>query len=147
RIEGRGGGLRGSRVVRRPPGVGKAIAVNQDIDNALQGWGYKPGVVQARLTTARDGRQVVQMRVDLGVLQMEVTGRPDGGRPHGQPTYLDYLKQKARAAARGERPFVLDEEQCQEADREFVQFYHRRISWLALRQYARAVADADHTLA
>src|SRR5262249_28281130 len=54
---------------------------------------------------------------------------------------------KARAAARGERPFVLDEEQCQEADREFVQFYHRRISWLALRQYARAVADADHTLA
>jgi len=28
-----------------------------------------------------------------------------------------------------------------------VQLYHRRISWLALRNYDRAVADADHSLA
>src|SRR6267378_3123381 len=41
----------------------------------------------------------------------------------------------------------MDEEQCQEADREFVQYYHRRISWLALRNYAKAVEDADYTLA
>jgi hypothetical protein len=34
-----------------------------------------------------------------------------------------------------------------EFDREFLQFYHRRICWLALRQFARAVADADYTLA
>ena len=41
----------------------------------------------------------------------------------------------------------MNEEQCQEADREFVQYYHRRICWLALRQYDQAMADADHTLA
>jgi hypothetical protein len=41
----------------------------------------------------------------------------------------------------------MTEEQCQEVDREFVQFYHRRVCWLTLREYARAVADADHTLA
>ena len=40
----------------------------------------------------------------------------------------------------------MEEEHCQEADREFVQYYHRRISWLALRNYAKAVADADYTL-
>ena len=34
-----------------------------------------------------------------------------------------------------------------EIDREFVQFFHRRVAWLALREFARAVADADHTLA
>jgi hypothetical protein len=34
-----------------------------------------------------------------------------------------------------------------EADREFVQFYHRRVAWLALQHYDRALADADHTLA
>jgi hypothetical protein len=33
-----------------------------------------------------------------------------------------------------------------EADREFMQFYHRRICWLALREYDRAIRDADHTL-
>jgi hypothetical protein len=34
-----------------------------------------------------------------------------------------------------------------EIDREFMQFYHRRICWLQLGEYARAVEDADHTLA
>jgi hypothetical protein len=121
--------------------------VNQDIDAALRGWDYKPGVVQARLVQAEDGRQVIQMRVDLGVLQIEPAGRPDGTRPHGYPTYADYLKQQARVADRGGQAFVLGEEQCQEADREFVQFYHRRLCWLALRNYTRAIADADHTLA
>ncbi|MBL9122873.1 MAG: UvrB/UvrC motif-containing protein, partial [Planctomycetaceae bacterium] len=40
----------------------------------------------------------------------------------------------------------LTEEQCIEADRELVQFYHRRICWLVLREYGRAVRDADHSL-
>ena len=33
-----------------------------------------------------------------------------------------------------------------EIDREFVQYYHRRICWLALKEYHRAAEDADHTL-
>ena len=40
----------------------------------------------------------------------------------------------------------MTEEECEEADREFVQYYHRRICWLALREFPQAVADADHTL-
>jgi hypothetical protein len=120
--------------------------MSQDIDKALQGWEFKPGVVQARLLQTRDGRQVIQMRVDLGILQMETNDRPDGARPHGCATYFDYLRQQVQAAQRAAREFVLSEEQALEADREFVQFYHRRISWLALRNFARAVADADHTL-
>ncbi|HEV3263567.1 MAG TPA: UvrB/UvrC motif-containing protein [Gemmataceae bacterium] len=121
--------------------------MNQDIDAILRGWEYKPGVVQARLVQARDGRQVIQMRIDLGVLQLEAAGRPDGAKPHGCETYHEYLREQARVADAAGQAFVLSEEQCQEADREFVQFYHRRIGWLALRNYARAVADADHSLA
>jgi hypothetical protein len=120
--------------------------VNQDIDFILHDWEYKPGVVQARLVQTRNGRQVIQMRADLGVLQIETTSRPDGTRPHGFPTYFDYLREQARLGQRGGQTFILSEEQCQEADREFVQFYHRRICWLALRNYAKALADADHTL-
>jgi len=41
----------------------------------------------------------------------------------------------------------LTEEQCAEVDREFMQYYHRRICWLALRDFDRAVKDADHSLA
>ena len=43
--------------------------------------------------------------------------------------------------------FRLSREQCAEADREFVQYYHRRLCWLSLREYTRAARDADHSLA
>jgi hypothetical protein len=121
--------------------------MNQDIDNALKGWEYKSGTVQARLVQAGDGRQVIQMRLDLGILQIEVNDRPDGARPHGHTTFFDYLQQQASIHENARQTFTLSEEQCQEVDREFMQFYHRRLCWLALRNYANALADADHTLA
>jgi hypothetical protein len=121
--------------------------VKQDIDFILEGWEYKPGMVQARLVQAPGGRQVIQMRVDLGLLQIETVGRPDGAKPHGHSTYLASLREQARLAEKSGTKFVLTEEQCQEADREFVQYYHRRICWLALKQYQKAIADSDHTLA
>lgn len=120
--------------------------MNHDIDDALAGWDYKPGLVQARMIPALDGRTVLQMRIDLGILQMETTGRPDGTRPHGYSSCLAWLQHLARRAEVAGKEFVLSEEQCDEADREFLQFYNRRISWMALRNHARALADADHTL-
>lgn len=120
------------------------MAKRQDIDFLLKNWAYEPGEVNARLVKASDGREVLQMRVEMGVLQLEVSRRPDGERPGGAETYFDLLL--GMAIHEGDS-FVLSEEQCQEADREFVQFYHRRICWLSLREFHRAVRDADHSLA
>jgi UvrB/uvrC motif len=120
------------------------MAGRRDIDDLLDSWPYDPEEVTARLVRAKDGRQVLQMRIEMGLLQMEVEGRPDGARPEGCETYYDYLL--ARAVKRGD-DFSLTDEQCQEADREFIQFYHRRICWLRLREHRRAVKDADHSLA
>ena len=50
----------------------------QDIDFLLHDWPFQPGVISARLIDAGDGREVMQMRIEMGVLQMETTGRPDG---------------------------------------------------------------------
>ncbi len=116
----------------------------QHIDAALRDWPYSPGVISARLIKAEDGRRVIQMRVELGLLQMETTHRPDGERPGGFDTCLDLLMHEA--AAEGDA-FELTVTHCEEMDREFLQYYHRRLCWLALRQFHRAVADADHTLA
>jgi UvrB/uvrC motif len=138
------------RIMMTPQGShsgAAGIPMNSDISALLGDWAFNPGAVQARLVEADDGRMVLQIRVDLGLLQLEANGRPDGTRPHGFPTYLDYLREKADRAERAERPFLLDDDQCDEADREFVQFYHRRVGWLALREFAKAIADADHTLA
>jgi len=116
----------------------------QDLDSLLGDWNYTHGEVTARRSHGADGRPVLQLRIDLGVLQMEVTGRPDGLRPEGCDTYLDALRQEAVLEGGG---FGLDESRCAEVDREFVQYYHRRVAWLALREFDRVVEDADHTLA
>ena len=119
------------------------MARRHDIDRILQEWAYEPGDISARIVRAADGREVVQMRVEMGLLQLETEGRPDGQRPGGAETYFDYL---VGQAAEAEEDFELTSEQCTEADREFMQYYHRRVCWLALREFRRAAADADHTL-
>ena len=116
----------------------------RDIDTLLKNWQFRPGEVNARLVKARNGRQVLQMRIDMGIVQMETELRPDGMRPHGADTYYDYL---VGEAIREGDDFRLTQEQCAEADREFVQYYQRRLCWLALREYRRATQDADHSLA
>src|SRR6516165_1836596 len=101
--------------------------MRRDMDDALAGWPYdpEPGEVIAREVRARDGRTVVQVRVELGVLQMEVGGRPDGTRPHGFATYLDYLRYRAAGRAgnggKEEPNWSMSRDHCAAADREFVQ--------------------------
>ena len=119
------------------------MARRNDIDAILQKWEYTPGQVCARIVTAGDGREVLQMRIELGVLQLETTGRPDGWQPFGSETYYDYLL--SLALQRGE--FTLEDEHCFEIDREFLQYYHRRICWLEMKEFEKAAADAEHTLA
>lgn len=116
----------------------------QDLDSLLGDWAYSHGEVTARRSHGSDGRPVLQLRIDLGVLQMEVTGRPDGSHPEGCETYLDALRAEASNVGNS---FELDDDRCNEVDREFVQYYHRRVAWLALREFDNVVADADHTLA
>ena len=120
------------------------MSEQSDIDFILRGWPFKPGVIAARMVRAGDGREVLQMRIEMGLLQMEITGRPDGEHPGGAETCLDWLRELQRVEGEA---FALNEGQCIEIDREFLQFYHRRICCLALRQFAHAVANTEYTLA
>ena len=119
------------------------MARKENIDRILRDWPYDPQGISVRKKKGDDGREVLQMRLDLGMLQLETTGRPDGQRPQGAESYYDYLI--GRTLTDGDE-YVMTEDECEEADREFVQYYHRRICWLALREFPQAVADADHTL-
>jgi hypothetical protein len=128
--------------------------MRRDIDEALHGWPFEPDpgeIVVAREVRARDGRTVLQIRVELGIMQLEVDGRPDGVRPHSFPTFLDYLRHRAstRSSAQGggKSAWTMSAEHCAEADREFVQFYHRRVAWLTLQRYDKALQDAEHSVA
>ncbi|OYP34712.1 UvrB/UvrC motif-containing protein [Rhodopirellula sp. MGV] len=112
------------------------------LDDLLKDWEFDPHTLNVRMVKGNDGRDVIQMRVDMGILQLETIARPDGQVIEGYPSYLEYLQETLLATPE----LVLDEDQCMEVDREFMQFYHRRICWLRLQYYNRAVMDADHTL-
>ena len=118
-------------------------SAKSDFDSLLRTWPFESGRPQVRRAQGSDGRDVLHMRVDMGVLQLETAGRPDGERPHGFATYYDYL---VSAAFQEGTDFALNDERRAEVDREFFQFYHRRICWLTLNEYALAASDAEHSL-
>ena len=97
------------------------MSEHHHLDGLFKDWPYDPRSISVRLTEGHDGRKVIQMRIELGVLQLETAGRPDGERPEGSDTFFDHLLQTE--IAQGDE-FELSDEQCFECDREFVQFYH-----------------------
>ena len=123
--------------------------MRRDIDEVLQNWPFEPspGELLVREVRCRDGRSVLQVRVELGIMQMEVEGRPDGVKPHGFASFLDYMRHRAANRAGKGPSWMMKQEHCAEADREFIQYYHRRVAWLSLQKYERALIDSDHTLA
>lgn len=120
-----------------------------DIADILRDWPPQPGRINARIITGRDERPILQVRIDLGILQMEMSGRPDGTRPHDFDTLLDYQRdrhdryQKSGGAAEA---FVLSPDECRALREEAVQFYHRYVGLFALAEYAAVVRDAQHNL-
>ncbi|MFP6676210.1 MAG: UvrB/UvrC motif-containing protein [Pirellulaceae bacterium] len=117
--------------------------MDNQLDSMLSDWPFDPDRLNVRETTGLGGRPVLQMRIDLGILQLEIDGRPDGERPSGKASFYDSLVDREEKSA---TDFALSDDDYREIDREFVQYYHRRICWLKLQRYELAAMDADHTL-
>jgi hypothetical protein len=122
-----------------------------DISHLLSQWEYEPGQVVARRFKAKDGREKIQLRLDLGLLQMNVEGRPDGKRPFGHTSLLDYYQARLHkyvAAHDGsDEGFKLKGEDCARLQLEALQYHHRYICLLQLEDYARVIRDAERNLA
>ncbi|MHC4081023.1 MAG: UvrB/UvrC motif-containing protein [Planctomycetota bacterium] len=123
---------------------------DNDLTDMLQEWPHESGRINVRQITGRDGRPKLQIRIDLGVIQMEMKGRPDGQRPEGFESLLDYQKDRLTryteqsGASDG---FVLSAEECRALREEAVQYYHRYVGLLALGDFAGVVRDTTRNLA
>lgn len=126
-------------------GVRAAIRVSKDISTILEGWNYEPEEVLVRIIVGNDGKEKIQLRLDLGLLQMSVDGRPDGERPEQCESWLDYYLAQQQAAGNGGR-FTLDEEDCARLLREGVQYYHRYLSFWHLKRYELCARDTARNL-
>jgi len=120
-----------------------------DISHILAGWPYKPGQVSARRIRGEDGKDKIQLRLDLGLLQMEVQGRPDGKRPHGYESYLAYYEhcREQYLQRHGEDGgFYLDERACELLRNEAVLYYHRYLAEFVLEDYEAVARDTARNL-
>jgi hypothetical protein len=123
--------------------------MNLDIGEILKKWPYEPGQVTARRIRGSDGREKIQLRLDLGLLQMETTGRPDGRRPHGCESLLDYHTKQLRAhrQAHGTNEgFALDEQACELLRSEGAMYYHRYLAEFVLEDYEAVQRDTVRNL-
>jgi hypothetical protein len=120
-----------------------------DITKFLAGWPFEPGQVTARRIYGDDGSEKLQLRLDLGVLQMEVVGRPDGARPFGQESVLahyEQLLQQHRLERGTDESFRLDAQACEILRSEGMMYYHRYLAGFVLEDYELVQRDTLRNL-
>ena len=121
--------------------------MSQDLRPILAGWDFDPDRVQVRIIVGDDGSEKIQMRIDLGLMQME-TGRA-AGRRAARGLRVDAGVLRVRASRRPSRAgdeFTLGPEECAVLMREGLQYYHRYLSAFHLERYDLVARDTARNL-
>ena len=117
-----------------------------DLNSLLKDWPHENGTIKVRKIPGLDGREKLQLRIDLGLLQMEMEGRPDGQRPHNCESLLVYHQRRAARAAERGNDYQLTTEQCGELQQEGIQYYHRYLSLFQIDEFEAVVRDTQRNL-
>ena len=148
--------------------------MERDLTEMLEEWPFEAGKISVRVIEGKDGEPRIQVRLDLGLLQMHVAGRPDGKRPEGYDSLLDYheshIDQVQMEELQGTEseiepesdgafleqdedededtvvPRFLTSEECKALREEAQQYYHRYIALLVLEDYEAVVRDTSRNL-
>jgi hypothetical protein len=118
-----------------------------DLRRILKTWPYDPEH-DARIIRGEDGREILQVRTPLGIEQYEMDGRPDGLRPHGMESALEYHLHRFTQAkfAGGETDFVLSPQECGELFQEGTLYYFRYVRLFQLKDWVRTIRDTARNL-
>jgi len=117
-----------------------------DLSTLLEEWPYQPGQLAVRLIDGADGRQKIQIRLDLGLLQLESEGRPDGHRPHGCESLLDWHEARAEERLAEDADYTLDADACRILREEASQYYHRYVALYVLQDLEGVLRDTSRNL-
>lgn len=120
--------------------------MSQDISAIIAGWDFNPDQLQVRVITGDDGSEKFQVRVDLGLLQLELSGRPDGQRPHGCESLLEHFEAIQQQAESSASEFALDHAACVQLMQEGLQYYRRYLSAFHLQRYELVTRDTERNL-
>lgn len=123
--------------------------MSNDLSRILEEWPFEQGKINVRQIEGDDGEPRIQLRLDLGILQMRVSGRPDGLRPEGCESLLEFHEARLdeHTASEGSAAgFVLNPEECRDLREEAVQYYHRYVCLMVLEDYDGVVRDTTRNL-
>ena len=109
-----------------------------DLDELIAGWECPSGELRARIVSGRDGCELLQLRIDLGMMQMFTDGRPDGERYHGLASARTYAEHELRVG--GQRLTAGD---WLELERELLQTNYRRMAFAAAAEDALQAGRPD----
>ncbi|MGD8454107.1 MAG: hypothetical protein PVJ57_20020 [Phycisphaerae bacterium] len=120
-----------------------------DLRHILDGWDFEPGKISVRKIVGRGGEEKVQTRIDMGVLQIELDGRPDGQRPEGYESYLDLVLDRLSHHIElhgDDNDFLLSPDDCHELRHEAYLYYQRYLSLFVLEDFGRVARDTTRNL-
>ncbi|MFO0947967.1 MAG: UvrB/UvrC motif-containing protein [Planctomycetota bacterium] len=117
--------------------------MSHDVSHILDGWDFDPHELNVRVIAGDDGTEKIQMRIDLGLLQMNVHGRPDGEKPFGCESLLDYYEAQAKEYGQG---YSLSSESADQLFREGWQYYQRYLCLFHLGYYEHVIRDTERNL-
>ena len=118
-----------------------------DLREYLSGWPCDEEA-SARLVRAPDGREFLLVRRPMGFEQFEVSGRPDGCRPHHAESALEFQLARLAAArsAESEHTFGLEAAVCAELFDEEAMYLERALHFFQLKEWAHAERDTARNL-
>ena len=111
-----------------------------DITKILKDWAYEPSKLNVRIIEAEDGRELIQLRIELGIIQMEIEGRPDGVL---HDTFVSLLVM-FEILGPGDG---FDPDMCRRLREEGVQRSHRAAALFALSRWDEVIRDCNDNLA
>lgn len=119
------------------------MATKPDLKTLLESWAYDPNDC-VRIIKLADDREVMQVRLPLGIEQYELDGRPDGQRPHQAESAFDYHLKRSQQA--GPNKFQLSPDDCVELFNEGVLYYYRYLHLFQMNDWARTLRDTTRNL-
>ena len=114
---------------------------SDDFADILRAWPFEPGKLAARVVDRGEQPPRLQVRVELGLLQLESQGRPDGLRPEGLESLFHAALHRAQAAQT-----VLSSAECEALHREAALFSYRSLVFSTLEDYRGVLRDTERNL-
>ncbi len=122
--------------------------MNQDISKLMQDWPYNPSS-NIRIIKINDETEVLQVRKPLGIEQYELDGRPDGTRPQGKDSIIEYYEEKLvrhRKSQGSDQGFEVKHEDFLLLQEEALYNYYRYVILFQIGDMDRTIRDTELNL-